>query len=120
MGIVTAKPRGGESLAGVSRSSLIELRTDPLLILQPDGIVRSMGLPAGKREDVGVAGFYSGVLLGQTGPGRVVTPCTWSGWDGFVQYVRSAIASYSLLMLARLNTATACKQLKPSVTNTKG
>jgi transposase, IS5 family len=36
-----------------------------------------------------------------------LTRCTWSGWDGFVQYVRSAIASYNLLLLARISTATA-------------
>jgi transposase, IS5 family len=32
--------------------------------------------------------------------------CTWSGWDGFKQYVRSAILSYNLLVLARLKMAT--------------
>jgi IS5 family transposase len=28
--------------------------------------------------------------------------CTWSGWDGFVRYVRSAIVAYNLLLLGRL------------------
>jgi IS5 family transposase len=28
--------------------------------------------------------------------------CTWSGWDGFCQYVRSAIVSYNVMLLARL------------------
>jgi IS5 family transposase len=31
-----------------------------------------------------------------------LTRCTWSGWPGFKQYVRSAIVSYNLLTLARL------------------
>ncbi len=31
--------------------------------------------------------------------------CTWSGWAGFKQYVRSAIVSYNLLTLARLKIA---------------
>jgi IS5 family transposase len=31
-----------------------------------------------------------------------LTRCTWSGWAGFKQYVRSAIFSYNLLTLARL------------------
>jgi transposase, IS5 family len=31
-----------------------------------------------------------------------LTRCTWSGWDGFCQYVRSAIASYNVMLLARL------------------
>ena len=35
-----------------------------------------------------------------------LTRCTWSGWDGFRQYVRSAIVSYNLLVLARIKTAT--------------
>lgn len=33
--------------------------------------------------------------------------CTWSGWAGFKQYVRSAIVSYNLLTLARLKIAAA-------------
>lgn len=36
-----------------------------------------------------------------------LTRCTWSGWDGFRQYVRSAILSYNLLVLARVKMATA-------------
>lgn len=28
--------------------------------------------------------------------------CTWWGWDGFCQYVRSAIVSYNVMLLARL------------------
>jgi transposase, IS5 family len=36
-----------------------------------------------------------------------LTRCTWTGWDGFVKYVRSAIFSYNLLTLARLNHTTA-------------
>lgn len=35
-----------------------------------------------------------------------LTRCTWSGWAGFKQYVRSAIVSYNLLRLARLKIAT--------------
>jgi IS5 family transposase len=35
-----------------------------------------------------------------------LTRCTWTGWDGFVKYVRSAIFAYNLLTLARLNRAT--------------
>ena len=31
-----------------------------------------------------------------------LTRCTWSGWPGFKQYVRSAIFSYNVLTLARL------------------
>jgi IS5 family transposase len=31
-----------------------------------------------------------------------LTRCTWSGWDGFCQYVRSAIVSYNVMLLARL------------------
>jgi IS5 family transposase len=31
--------------------------------------------------------------------------CCWSGWDGFVQYVQSAVFSYNLLVLARLKIA---------------
>ena len=31
-----------------------------------------------------------------------LTRCTWSGWDGFCQYVRSAIAAYNVMLLARL------------------
>ena len=27
--------------------------------------------------------------------------CTWSGWEGFCQYVGSAVASFDLLLLAR-------------------
>jgi transposase, IS5 family len=34
-----------------------------------------------------------------------LTRCTWSGWAGFKQYVRSAIVSYNLLTLARLTIA---------------
>jgi len=34
-----------------------------------------------------------------------LTRCTWSGWAGFKQYVRSAIVSYNLLTLARLKIA---------------
>jgi IS5 family transposase len=33
--------------------------------------------------------------------------CTWSGWDGFRQYVWSSIVSYNLLMLARIKMADA-------------
>ena len=33
-----------------------------------------------------------------------LTRCTWSGWAGFKQYVRSAIVSYNLLTLGRLCT----------------
>lgn len=33
--------------------------------------------------------------------------CPWSGWDGFTRYVRSAVFSYNLLVLARLKTAKA-------------
>ena len=36
-----------------------------------------------------------------------LTRCTWSGWDGFRQYVRSAILSYNLLVLARIKMAKA-------------
>jgi transposase, IS5 family len=36
-----------------------------------------------------------------------LTRCTWSGWAGFKQYVRSAIVSYNLLTLARLKMITA-------------
>lgn len=35
-----------------------------------------------------------------------LTRCTWSGWAGFKQYVRSAVVSYNLLTLARLKIAT--------------
>lgn len=31
-----------------------------------------------------------------------LTRCTWSGWDGFCQYVRSAIVAYNVMLLARL------------------
>lgn len=31
-----------------------------------------------------------------------LTRCTWSGWAGFKQYVRSAVLSYNLLTLGRL------------------
>lgn len=31
-----------------------------------------------------------------------LTRCTWSGWSGFKQYVRSAIVAYNLLLLGRL------------------
>jgi IS5 family transposase len=34
-----------------------------------------------------------------------LTRCTWSGWAGFKQYVRSAIVSYNLLTLGRLCAA---------------
>jgi IS5 family transposase len=34
-----------------------------------------------------------------------LTRCTWSGWAGFKQYVRSAIVSYNLLTMARLKIA---------------
>ncbi len=33
--------------------------------------------------------------------------CTWSGWNGFRQYVWSSIVSYNLLMLARIKMADA-------------
>jgi len=33
--------------------------------------------------------------------------CTWSGWDGFKQYVWSSIVSYNLLVLARIRLAKA-------------
>ena len=33
--------------------------------------------------------------------------CNWSGWEGFKQYVWSAIVSYNLLVLARLKLARA-------------
>jgi IS5 family transposase len=36
-----------------------------------------------------------------------LTRCTWTGWGGFVKYVRSAIFAYNLLTLARLNRTTA-------------
>jgi len=36
-----------------------------------------------------------------------LTRCTWTGWDGFVKYVRSSIFAYNLLTLARLNKTTA-------------
>ncbi len=35
-----------------------------------------------------------------------ISRCTWTGWEGFKQYVRSAIVSYNLLVLARLKMAT--------------
>jgi transposase, IS5 family len=35
-----------------------------------------------------------------------LTLCTWSGWAGFKQYVRSAIVSYNLLTFARLKMNT--------------
>lgn len=31
--------------------------------------------------------------------------CTWSGWEGFKQYVWSSIVSYNLLVLARIRLA---------------
>lgn len=34
-----------------------------------------------------------------------LTRCTWTGWAGFKQYVRSAIVSYNLLTLGRLCAA---------------
>ncbi len=36
-----------------------------------------------------------------------LTRCTWSGWAGFKQYVRSCIVAYNLLILGRLCAATA-------------
>ena len=33
--------------------------------------------------------------------------CTWSGWEGFKQYVWSSIVSYNLLVLARIRLASA-------------
>ena len=33
--------------------------------------------------------------------------CTWSGWEGFKQYVWSSIVSYNLLVLARIKLASA-------------
>ena len=33
--------------------------------------------------------------------------CTWSGWGGFKQYVRSSIVSYNLLVMARIRLARA-------------
>ena len=33
--------------------------------------------------------------------------CTWSGWHGFVRYVRSAVVAYNLLVLGRLRPAQA-------------
>jgi len=33
--------------------------------------------------------------------------CIWSGWDGFVRYVRSAVVAYNLLLLGRLKAAQA-------------
>jgi IS5 family transposase len=31
--------------------------------------------------------------------------CTWSGWDGFKQYVWSSVVSYNLLAMARTRLA---------------
>jgi transposase, IS5 family len=31
-----------------------------------------------------------------------LTRCSWSGWEGFKQYVWSAIVSYNLLTIARM------------------
>jgi len=33
--------------------------------------------------------------------------CAWSGWEGFTRYVWSNIASYNLLVLARVRLASA-------------
>jgi len=33
--------------------------------------------------------------------------CTWTGWQGFTRYVWSNIVSYNLLVLARINLASA-------------
>ena len=33
--------------------------------------------------------------------------CTWSGWEGFKQYVWSSIVSYNLLVLARIRLVSA-------------
>lgn len=33
--------------------------------------------------------------------------CTWSGWEGFKQYILSSIVSYNLLVLARIRLASA-------------
>lgn len=36
-----------------------------------------------------------------------LTRCNWTGWEGFKQYVWSAIVSYNLLTIARLQLAKA-------------
>lgn len=36
-----------------------------------------------------------------------LTRCNWSGWDGFKQYVWSAIVSYNLMVIARMQLASA-------------
>jgi transposase, IS5 family len=51
------------------------------------------------------AGIEAGISVLKRAFG--LTRCTWSGWAGFKQYVRSAIVSYNLLTLARLKTITA-------------
>lgn len=49
------------------------------------------------------AGIEAGISVLKRAFG--LTRCTWSGWDGFKQYVRSAIVSYNLLTLAKLKIA---------------
>jgi IS5 family transposase len=51
--------------------------------------------------------FRAGIEAGISALKRAfgLTRCTWSGWAGFKQYVRSAIVSYNLLTLARLKIA---------------
>jgi transposase, IS5 family len=51
------------------------------------------------------AGIEAGISVLKRAFG--LTRCTWSGWAGFKQYVRSAIVSYNLLTLARLKMITA-------------
>ena len=51
------------------------------------------------------AGIEAGISVLKRAFG--LTRCTWSGWAGFKQYVRSAIVSYNLLALARLKMTTA-------------
>ncbi len=46
------------------------------------------------------AGIEAGISMLKQAFG--LTRCTWSGWDGFCQYVRSAIVAYNVMLLARL------------------
>jgi transposase, IS5 family len=50
------------------------------------------------------AGIEAGISVLKRAFG--LTRCTWSGWAGFKQYVRSAIVSYNLLTFARLQMNT--------------
>jgi IS5 family transposase len=52
--------------------------------------------------------FRAGIEAGISALKRAfgLTRCTWSGWGGFCQYVRSAIVSYNVMLLARLMTLT--------------